>query len=382
MKTTLACLGILMVAFLFGKVRGSRLEELKQRTSSSDVASRSKPRQRESPGQAPVYCSKYERTSSHASAPEVFQSVRGFLTGRTSTSTGDMASMTDRNKGALKQILQLDLTGIEELIAMISQSKDPILKINSAVKYEQISLCIIAMADQDPGHALDYVIHAKDKMNPSALEDRGTRVWLGYVLTRLGGLEPQRALDALVEISANATETLPDVRDILGSIARQDPGLVLDALDRMPETARGGMLESLTNRFDSDDQYTALFLAMREHFRSRPDEMKIGLDSLSRRFTQSQLPPAEVIGRVSGLGMSDAEKLLMSDRLGEINILPKDGKEYAVWFSKFIPKSPAGDHLIFKAIEQWGQVDETGARAFLKEQGIDPMEMIRIESAR
>jgi hypothetical protein len=157
MKTSLTCLGILIAALVLGNLQGSRLEKLKQQIRSSEAAYRSKARDRASSDDVPAYPSKYERTSKHAVAQDVFQSLLGYRATRTSTQTGDMASMTDRNKDALKAILQLDLSGIRELITMISQSKDPVLKMNSAVKYEQISLCIIALADQDPGYALIFI---------------------------------------------------------------------------------------------------------------------------------------------------------------------------------------------------------------------------------
>jgi hypothetical protein len=170
MKTSLTCLGILVAALVLGNLQGSRLEKLKLQIPSSEAAYRSIARDRESRDDVPAYRSKYERTSKHAVAKDVFQSLLGYLAGRKSTQTGDMASMTDRNKDALKAILQLDLSGIKELITMISQSKDPVLKMNGAVKYEQITLCIIALADLDPEYALDYVINAEKEIDPKVLE--------------------------------------------------------------------------------------------------------------------------------------------------------------------------------------------------------------------
>jgi len=380
MKTSLTCLGILIAALILGKLQGSRLAELKQQLPPSAAALRSKSHQRESSEGEPVYRSKYQRTLSHAVAGEVYQSLLEFRKGRKSTITGELASMTDFNKDALKAVLQLDLSGLEELIQLISLSKDPVFGM-SVIKYEQITLCIIAMADQDPGHALDYVLNAREQMNPRVLEYSGTRYWLEYVLTRLGDRDPQRALDGLVAIATDSPETLDkgQVQDILRKMARRDPALVLEAIDRLSAKDDPQFLNSLTGSLDNDDDRTGLFLAFRDRYRSRPEWMKAGLAALCGRFSDSRSSPAGSRKWAESLGMSDAEKLLMFDGLYNIQIQPTDGKDYAVWFSNFMPKSPARDRLVWQAINEWGQVDETGARAFFEKQGIDAEEMMRRE---
>ena len=87
---------------------------------------RSKSHPRESTEQEPVYRSKYQRTSSHAVAGEVCQELLELRRGRESTWTSDLASMTDHKKEALKAVLQLDLSGLEELIQRISSSGDSV----------------------------------------------------------------------------------------------------------------------------------------------------------------------------------------------------------------------------------------------------------------
>ncbi len=382
MKTSLTCLGILIAALILGELQGSRLAKLKQQHPSSAAALRSKSHQRDPVEQKPVYRSKYQRTSNHAVAGEVYQSLLEFLEGRKSTFTGDMASMTDLNKDALKAVLQLDLSGLEELIQLISLSKDPTLNMNGAAKYEQITLCIIAMADQDPGHALDYVLNAKEEMDPRVFEDAGTRDWLEYVLTRLGDRDPQRVLDGLVAIATDSPETLrfDQVRVILGKMALRDPVLVLDAIDRLPGKADPEFqLSLLTGPLNNDDDRTALFLAFRDRYRSRPEWMKAGLGTLCGKFSDSRSSPAASRKWAESLGMSDAEKLLMFDGLNDVQIQPTDGKDYAIWFSTFLPKSLERDRMVWQAITKWAQVDETGALAFFKEQGIDRKEMRRRE---
>ncbi len=377
MKTSLTCLGILVAALVLGNLQGSRFEKLQQQIPSSEAAYRSKAHDRESSNHVPAFRSKYERTSEHAVAKDVFESLTGYLAGRKSTTTGDMASMTDRNKDALKAILQLDLSGLKELITMISQSKDPVLKMNGVVKYEQITLCIIALADQDPGYAFDYVMNAGKQIDPKVFRDRGTDGWLGYILTRLGDRDPQRALNGMVRLAEDGAKPWSDdnVRPILAKIARQDPGLVLDTIDRLPESKSQYFLEPLAYQMESDDERTALFLAFRDHLQPRPELMKVGLASLFRRFEDARESPAESRKWADSLKMTDAEKLLIFDSLDNITISKQDGEEYARWFAKFMPESIERKRLVWRACNYWA-AEKT--MAFLAEQGIDPQEMIRL----
>lgn len=380
MKTSLTCLGILITALILGNLQGSRLEKLNQQVASSETAYRSKAYSRESSDQLPAYRSKYERSSNHAVAKDVFQSLLEYRAGRTSTQLGDMASTTDRNKDALKAVLQLDLSGVKELITMISQSKDPVLKMNSAVKYEQITLCIIALADLDPAYALDYVINAENEIDPKVFRDYGTDRWMGYILIRLGDQDPQRALDGLVRLAEDSAKPWSDdsVLTILAKMARQDPGLVLETIEQLPETKNQYFVESLAFQMESNDEFTALFLAFRDHFHSRPELMKAGLASLFRRFENARESPAELRQWVDSLAMSDAEKFLVFDSLDHITISERDGDEYARWFAKFMPESNERKRLVWKACDYWGRTDAEKMWAFLAEQNIDPREVIQL----
>ncbi len=381
MKTALTCLCIVVAALVLGNFQGSRLEKLKKQISSSEVTYRTKVHDRESSDQVPAYRSKYERSTKHAVVKDVFQSMLGYLAGRKSTQTGSMASMADRNKDALKAILQLDPSGLKELITMISQSKDPALKMNGAVKYEQITLCIIALADQDPGYALEYVMNAEKEIGPKILSHFGTDGWLGYILTRLGDRDPQRALDGLVRLAKDGSKPWSDdnVRPILANIARQDPGLVLDTIERLPESKSPRFLESLAYQMETNDQRTALFLAFRDHYHSRPELMKIGFASLFRRFENARESPAESRQWADSLKMSDTEKLLIFDSLDNITIKEGEGENYARWFARFMPESTERKRLIWRACNDWGRTDAEKTLAFLAEQSMDPQEMIRLE---
>ncbi len=382
MKTSLACLCLLVAALIVGNIQGSRFEKLKQQLPSSAVAYRSKAYERESPDHAPVYRSRFKRTSRHALAKDVFQSVLEFSAGRKSVMTGELASMTNYNKGALKAVMQLDISGLKELITLISKSKDPVLNMNSVIKYEQITLCIIAMADQDPGYALDYVINAENEIDPKVFRDEGTRFWLKYVLIRLGDHDAQRALDGLLKVSGEQGDDW--VLAILAILARQDPGLVLNTIDRLPEAKSQYFLESLAFRTESADERSALFFALRDHYRFRTDQLKAGLESLFRTTGYANESPAEFHKWANSLGMSDPEKLLAFESLNKIDPSGPDGEIYARWFATFMPESDERKALVWKSVNVWvqTQADELEAIEFLKEQAIDPQEMIRRERGK
>ncbi|MGJ8634891.1 MAG: hypothetical protein ACSHX7_13320 [Luteolibacter sp.] len=381
MKTSLACFGILIAALFLGKIQGSRLGELQKKIPNSGESRRSKFSERPSTDEVPVYRSKYQRTTNNAVAKDVLQTVIGHLAGRKSTQTGDLASMTDRNTEALKAILQLDVSGIKELISMISESEDQALNMNGAVKYEQISLCVIALADQDPGYAFDYVTNIGQEIDLKIFRDYDSGNWLRYVLTRLSVRDPQRALNGLLEVAQDPVKPWGDDRvlDSLAKIACWEPGAVLDIVDRLPEEKSKYFLESLTYEMKSDDEYTAFFQALRSRYSTRPERMEAGFFSLLERFRDGRESPVEIRKWTESLEMSDLEKSLLLNSLNSIDIRPAVGEEYARWFADFLPESPGRKRLIWNAVNSWSQLERQDAADFLNEQNIDPQEMLRLE---
>jgi hypothetical protein len=77
--------------------------------------------------------------------------------------------------------------------------------------------------------------------------------------------------------------------------------------------------------------------------------------------------------------MSDSEKFLIFDCLNSIDPSGSDGEIYARWFARFMPESDARKALVWKSVNVWVQTDAPKAIEFLKEQGIDPQEMMRRE---
>jgi hypothetical protein len=153
----------------------------------------------------------------------------------------------------------------------------------------------------------------------------------------------------------------------------------LDTIEQLPPSKNQYFLKSLADQMESNDERTALFLAFRDHYHSRPELMKFGLASLFQPFQNTRESPAESRQWADSLELSDAEKFLMFDSLDNITISAGDAEDYARWFAKFMPESTERKRLIWKACNDWGRKDAGKTLAFLAEHGIDPQEMIRLE---
>lgn len=282
------------------------------------------------------------------------------------------------NREAMQAIMQLDLSGLEELMILIANSKSPALE--SSYRKEKAILCLIAMADLNPRKALEHVMQGEE-WNRIFADFPEYKPMLAYVLVRLTSEDPQFALDAMFEIHRKSPEDIGDGSVIPGlwGAARYAPGLVLEAIEKLPEADRQQALRysDLSGELESDDEHTALYLAYRDHFSSQPEQIKKALVSLCERFNYNGDSPREVRRWMDSLNVTDDEKLLMFDGLRGINISRSDGEEFAKWFAGFMPESKERDTLVWKAYCEWDGSDLPAAAAFLKEQGIDPEEMIR-----
>ncbi len=383
MKTSLSCLGILIVALIFGRQQSARIADMKQRISSAQSVRNSKGFLRDPMSSGPTYRTKYERRSTHARAGDVFQSLVKLRAARTSVSAGPMAPTAIENKEALQAIMQLDLAGLEELIQLLAKSKDPVFQKEELVRCEQIVLCLTAIADTDPHRAIELICHSKEQIGAFFPDRMWADPLLKYVLTRLSDHDPQGMLNALIRITAETPEMMSvesySMRELLGVIARNDPGLVLDTIQKLPEPTRPGIVESLEGQLETDDERMALFQAARERYGNQPAAMKGILTSLCRRFQFTRESPSESRKWVESLGMTDAEKLLAFDGLRGLSVPPENGEEFTKWFAKFMPESYERRELVWKTSWGWAQEDGASARKFLKELGIDGEELIRRE---
>ena len=375
MKTSLSCLGILIAALVIGRWQGSRVENLQHRigdTQALRIMNLSNRTHREEPSS---YRTRYERKSAGTTAAQTLEVLVSIPRSRSGTSVAPDAAIYNRE--AMQAITQLDLPGLEELMKLIASSKDPALQF--PYQQEKAIFCLMAIADLNPRKALDHLMAGKDWHRLFSEREQADGRVLQYVIARMSERDPQGALDAVLKISRDSPERMNDQseNELLGAIARQDPRLVLEALDQLPETKKKGVLNAFSEKLESDEQQTTLFLALRDHYGSQPQEMKEALTALCQKFSYDANLPADSRKWADSLGMTDAEKLLMFEGLKGINIHPADGEDYARWFASFMPESQERIELIWVAAREWATADPAKSSAFLKAQGIDPEEMMR-----
>jgi len=378
MKTSLTCLAILIAALMLGRQQNVRMAILEQRISSARAASPSNASSRIQTDAEVAYRTKYERKFAHARAEDVFQSLLKFRAARTSVFAGAMDATAIENKVALQAVMQLDLSGLGELIQRIAHSKDPAFGTDGLVRCEQIVLCLTAVAESDPARALDYVCHSKEQIGAFFEDHMSAEPLVKYLLIRMSDRDPQGALDALLRITSETPAMMSyesdRFREIFGVIARQDPGPALDTIQKLPEERRLAVLEAVGDRLESDRERTALFLALRDRCASQPAVMEEVLCSLCAGFNRNGRSMDELRQWLEGLGMSDAEKLLAFRGLSTIsfNGQPSEIEASAKWYASFLPDSNERNILVWACASAWMQTDRAAATAFLTEKGIDP----------
>ena len=94
--------------------------------------------------------------------------------------------------------MQLDLAGLEELIQLVSKSKDPVFQREELVRCEQIVLCLTAIADTAPERAIELICHSKEQIGAFFPDRMWADPLLKYVLTRFSDRDPQGALNAMI----------------------------------------------------------------------------------------------------------------------------------------------------------------------------------------
>lgn len=376
MKTSLTCLVILIAALVIGSWQGSRIEKLQQRIDHTQALRKMKVSDRDRREQPSGYRTNYERKSAGTTAAQTLEVLISIPRPRTGASLTLGAAI--ENRAAMQAITQLDLPGLEELMNLIASSKDPALQF--PYRQEKAILCLLAIADLNPRTALEHLLEGKDWHRLFSGHEFVDGGLTKYVISRMSERDSQGALDQLLQINRDFPERISDenTSEVMGTIARQDPGLVLEALDKLPEKKRKGVFGVFSYKLE-DEQQTALFLAFRDHYGSRPQVMKEALTALCQKFSYDANLPAESRKWADSLGMTDAEKLLMAEGLKGIIIHPADGEDYTRWFASFMPASEERTALIWKASREWAAVESTNSFEFLKAQGIDVKEMIRRE---
>lgn len=370
MKTTFACVAIIILAIVFGRSQGARIKilentRLSSRTAGSVMESRRAEREDNS-----GYRTKYARRDKDARADEVFERLLALKPGSGGSEMGPGAALQHRE--AMEAILQLDLKGVGELMALVYQSKE--LAKRWPMQPVAATLCFIAMTERSPQAAFIHLTESKEwnrLFTPDHIQDDSM---VSYVLARMAEDSPQLAIDAMEKLK-NSHKALKEesMRTFLSQIVRRDPSSALNVIAELPDADRERSYQMISYGMESDDERTALFLAARERFNTRPAEIEEVLRSFSSRFNDADRPVAETKEWLESLNMTEAEKQIVVEVgahfSGDFN---PDPVTRARWIAEFLRPSKERDRLIFGTLEPLMQADPPGISAIMRELGVEP----------
>jgi len=373
MKTKLACLAIIAAALLLGHRQSSRIEALesgigRSETSRVTKVSTSLERKNET-----GYRSKHHHRDAGVSAPQVYERLLPLMK---SPLGGNIMGVDAalQHREAMKEILRLDLNGIRELTALVSQSKE--LKKTRPMQHIASILCMIAMADADPQAAFSHLMDNKPWNRLFSPDDIGDGTMVNYVLLRMALDDPGKALDSLRVVEECRKKQSDDTeRGLVWQISRTDPWLALDHILQQPEARQSQIMQSIGHAMETDDERTAMFRALRDRRDDRPKLMEQAFASLC----EDQSNPPDAREWLEKIGMSDDEKIQFHEGITESMATRSQlSLEDARWVADFMPASPERDTMIWNIVKMENPSDGLeSVMAFLKEQGIDPEAMIR-----
>jgi hypothetical protein len=381
MRTSLTCLGLLIVALLVGKHQKTQIAVMERRLTAVNSIELMMTARGGRDEPETNYRKKYQKRSVPPSAREVYQTVVSFLkTGRGVTS-GPGAIM--ENREAFRAIMQLDLAGQQELIRLIARSDDPKFRGDPLYKCEQINVCLGAMADRHPEMALDFLRHHDEKIGRFYSERLEQAAMMNYAILRLCGRNPQAGLDALVEQANPSSESwsADTTAQLLATVAKQEPERVLDTLGKLPADHRQASLRLVFSQVETDEVSTRMLQALRNQFSSDQASLKTALTGICQNMADRGKSWDHMLGWLENLHLTDREKLgaayVVNNWMSNSSM---QGQELAAQVLGFLPASKERNYLVWRAVTAFGDQDDLVARAdFLKQQNINHEEMLKLD---
>lgn len=280
-------------------------------------------------------------------------------------------------------MVQLDLAGQEELIRLIARSDDLKFKGDSLYKCEQINVCICAMADRHPEAALDFLLNCDERIGKFYAGRMESESMVQYVILRLCDRNPQAGLDALVENASRPSEfsASSSTAQLLVQVATHEPELVLDTICRLPEDQRPESLRAVLFQAETTETCTRMFQTLRSQLSSDSESMKTTLTSLGQNIVNREKSWDAMVGWMQQLNLSDSEKLTSAAALNSgMNDSSLHGQELADKVMGFLPPSKERDYLVWRSVTVFSSTYDPPVRsAFLKAQGIDDAEMLKLD---
>ena len=381
MKTSLSCLGLLIIALLVGKRQQAQIMAVEQQLAAVSLPKPMKAARRDRDDPETNYRTKYQKRSTPLRAPEVFETVVKFLKPGRSVTGGSAAVM--ENREAFRAIIQLDLAGQEELIRLIAQSDDPKFRGDSLYKCEQINLCLSAMADRHPGTALAYLKNCDEKIGSFYSERMEPGSMVHYAILRLCDHDPQAGLEALVEQANQKSDSwsASTTAQLLATVAKHEPELVIETMHKLPVEQRPESLRIVLSQVETNDEATRIFNTLRNQLSSDSASTKATLTSLCENIANREKSWDPMFGWLGNLNLSDKEKLSAAYAVN--NGMSKSslhGQELAAKLLDYLPPSKERNYLVWRAMTVFASPQDTAVRSdFLKQQGINHEEMLKLD---
>ena len=380
MKTSLTCLGLLVVAVLLGKHQQKRIAALEQLLAAAHPSEPLMAARGDRDDQEPDYRTKYQKHSRPPSVSEVYQTVVGSLKTGKGVLGGPVAVM--ENREAFRAIMQLDLADQQELIRLIARSDDPKFQGDSLYKCEQINVCLCAMADRHPEMALDDLRHSDEKIGRFYRGRMTMDPMVGYVILRLCDRNPQAGLDALVEQANKKSESwgADSTANLLCDVARRQPDRVIETIGKLPADQRQESLRMVLSQVETTEESTRMFQALRNPLASDQAALRTALTSLCENFATRDRSWEHILGWLQTLNLSDKEKLCAAHAVNNwMSDASIHGQELAAKVLDFMPPSKERDYLVWRAVTFFGNPNDSAAGSeYLKQLNIDHEEMLRL----
>ena len=379
MKTRIICVGMVMAALLLGMRQHEKIVELERKVEA--VAS---PRVAREPGRRDggpetVRLGKPRVRPMAPGAPEVFRTVLGLLNPDTHRSVSGGANSAMDHPEIFAAIMKLDLAGQNELIALIGNSNDPKFS-DDLYKCLLVNLCLCAMADRHPEVALEILNHANERIGRYFSKRMGPQPMIHYVMHRLSDLDPTAGMSALVASAAKDADSWSgnDVAELIASVLERDPQLALETIGKLPESQQVESWRVAVAKAGTQEDCERVFRQLFVKPMSNRGKM-IGILGALFGNVRKHAPSWDGFAAwLGGMTLSDEMKKSVAPALERV-VAHGEEEKIAAWLLDSLPPSKERDYLVWRTtIGFWAASGPAEAAALLREQGIDPEEMMEL----
>lgn len=379
MRAAIICLGIVVAALLVGMRQHKKISELEQKTAAMTTAGKlgelSQPRDRF--GIVPQ--GKTHVRPVTPGAPEVFRTVLGLLDTKTHKAVSGGSNSAIDHPEILAAIMKLDLAGQNELIALVAKSGDPKFS-DDLYKCMLINLCLCAMADRHPEVALEFLNHADERIGRFFNHRMGPEPMIHYVMRRLCDLDPVAGMNALAaSVSKDAgLWSGEEVAEMISTSMEREPDLALETIGKLPESQQLDSWRIVAEQAGTQEDCERVFRHLFEKPLSDRAKMTGILGPLFANVRKRVESWDEFAAWLGDMNLSDEMKKSVAPALQRAGALGEE-KKIAKWLLDSLPPSKERDYLVWRTTTGfWEASAPAEAAMLLREQGIDPEEMLEL----